>query len=177
MTILKNYFEQYILALFLIVIFFILLPVYIEKDSQPRVLYSNWYYVDGLVAQGIFGELEEVIFDSRTIGIGGSAFSNASFIKHVEIHNNITFIGQDAFRNCTLKNIYIPSSVKTIQTNAFQGCEYLTIYTSFNSADELPESWYFRYRSGGQYFTYKFINIVYGYSRDEYEMIKDDKLN
>ncbi len=56
----------------------------------------------------------------------GSAFSNNTYLKKVELNNNIKIIPNFAFSNCSnLTEITIPNSVTEIGIQAFFGCKNL----------------------------------------------------
>lgn len=68
--------------------------------------------------------------------IGYGAFSNCSFIKHMELSDRITTIEGCAFFHCDqLEELNIPNSVASIGKHAFQKCESLK---SINLPAQMP---------------------------------------
>ena len=72
---------------------------------------------------------DSVIYNGKTYqvtSIGNSAFYDSS-LTSVTIGNNVTSIGQEAFRKCSaLTSVIIGKSVTSIGENAFEGCSSLT---------------------------------------------------
>ncbi len=57
--------------------------------------------------------------------IEASAFCNCAYLSRVTLHN-ATYIGSDAFRNCTsFKEILLPDTLVSIGSEAFRGCSKL----------------------------------------------------
>lgn len=58
--------------------------------------------------------------------IGESAFNGCTILANVTLGNGVTSIGRNAFLRCkALTSMDIGSSVRTIESNAFSGCEAL----------------------------------------------------
>lgn len=61
-----------------------------------------------------------------TMEIGCGAFADSE-IDNVILHNNITIIGDYAFRDChTLTEIRLPDKLRKLSSTAFEGCENLS---------------------------------------------------
>ncbi len=70
--------------------------------------------------------LNKIDWPKNLTTIDDFAFNECAFTSII-IPNNVTIIGQCAFRWClNLNSITIPSSTKYIMNNAFKGCENLT---------------------------------------------------
>lgn len=68
-----------------------------------------------------------IIPDSITY-IGNQAFKNCTSLILIEVGSKLDTIGYDAFYQCTsLKELYIPANVKSIGDEAFYGCKKLTV--------------------------------------------------
>ena len=87
-------------------------------------------------------------FDIPVVGIDDHAFENdypyfddpSCTITSITIPNSVTWIGEEAFANCTaLKSVNIPNSVMTIRSNAFTGCTALTSITFPGSLTAIGE--------------------------------------
>ena len=107
--------------------------------------------------------LEEINLGSKLKTIGDEAFYDCRRLKQLHLPNTVTTIGEEAFTNCrslqsliipkgvqtlgndssvgfgmfenckSLKEITIPSSVGSIQSNAFDGCNQVTILAKADS--------------------------------------------
>lgn len=56
---------------------------------------------------------------------GGALRKYIGSLTQVEIPNNVTVIGAEAFANTAITYVYIPSNVIEIKFGAFKGCKYL----------------------------------------------------
>lgn len=75
--------------------------------------------------------LTDITFSTsgKLASIGESAFSSCDALVQVALPEGVTSIGKDAFRqydNSKLHHIYIPKSVQTIGSRAFNGSPYLS---------------------------------------------------
>lgn len=79
-------------------------------------------------------KLSKIVMDHTTItNLSYSAFENCTSLKEVYLPESLETIEMGAFKNCTsLSNISLPSKVKEIRKNAFEGCSLLKTL-------ELPE--------------------------------------
>ena len=69
-------------------------------------------------------------FNDDVTSVGNYAFRSCSLLTSVTIGSGVTSIGNYAFQNCTsLISINIPSSVTSIGNNAFDDCSSLTSVT------------------------------------------------
>ena len=91
--------------------------------------------VKGLMDYGVDNKLfylnkeliTALIIPNDVTRIGDSAFRNCSSLTSVVIPNNVTSIGISAFRDCSsLMEIVVPDSVTSIGVAAFYGCNNLT---------------------------------------------------
>ena len=71
----------------------------------------------------------------ETIKIGVEAFDQAK-VQTVTFAPNskVSYIGEDAFNECAITEITIPTSVETIGSNAFKGCTGLIILLGYDAA-------------------------------------------
>lgn len=77
--------------------------------------------------------LKKMLIPISVTSIGNSAFAMCSNLSRLDIPNSVSYIGEGAFFSCGLKNIVMPSSLKKIEDDTFQGCSEL-------SGIELPPS-------------------------------------
>ncbi len=100
--------------------------------SIPRITYTYDKDIEGYVVEKVYGNSEsytiKAMYNDKPVKkIGKRAFEGLD-VKNIyfEKDSNLEVIASAAFRNCTkLKSIYIPSSVKTIYDNVFNGCSSL----------------------------------------------------
>ena len=84
--------------------------------------------------------LEQLHLPNTVTAIGEEAFTNCRSLQRLVIPNGVQTLGNDSsvgfgmFENCkSLKEITIPSSVGSIQSNAFDGCDQVTILAKADS--------------------------------------------
>ena len=87
---------------------------------------TDYDLVDGGVS--IYGASKLVIDGSKIEQIGSYAFSSSE-LTSVVIEYGVTTIEIGEFSSSSLENITIPSSVKDIYSDAFDGCSSLTSIT------------------------------------------------
>ena len=61
----------------------------------------------------------------KVVGIGNYAFRNCTFLKSIELNENIRFVGAYAFYGSGLVNVNIPSETEQIGDFAFANCALL----------------------------------------------------
>ena len=90
--------------------------------------------ITGYVGDGYYVAIPDSIDGTKVTTIGEDAFQGSG-IYGVSIPSSVTEIEKYAFVDCYyLEVAYIPSTVKTIGTGAFNGCDNLTIYYSGTSS-------------------------------------------
>ena len=96
-------------------------------------------------AVGIFGDdITSVVIPDTVTYIGDNAFSNCSSLIGIKISDSVTSIGESAFSNCSsLKEVIIPDSVKSIGDNAFYNCSSLESVELSNNIKELSGTFTF----------------------------------
>ncbi len=65
----------------------------------------------------------------RVVGIGDYAFRNCSYLRSLELHEGIRYIGAYAFYGSSLVNVVVPPEVESIGDYAFAGCKSLVAIT------------------------------------------------
>jgi len=72
-------------------------------------------------------ELLEVSFNSQISTIGDYAFKDAVKLHKIfdKTSDNIVSIGKEAFYNCNISNVYIPTKLTTLGDNVFEQCSKL----------------------------------------------------
>lgn len=97
----------------------------IEVDSKNPYYYSHGNCLIQTDTRSLIKGCKNSEIPQEVTEIGDYAFINSS-ITQVIIPNGVTRIGMDAFRGCKeLLSIEIPSTVKTIEQDAFYQCESL----------------------------------------------------
>ncbi len=108
--------------------------VYIyEGLDLTKIVKENdfeYYISDNAMLLNYSGELNKVeipltINNYLVTKIGNSAFLKLETLEEVIIGQNVTLIGDKAFRETGLTHVEIPSSVKEIGVYSFSGCESL----------------------------------------------------
>ena len=113
----------------------------IGKDPNSFVINTNvtipssieyggkQYSVTSIGDQAFNGsDLTSVTIGNNVTSIGQEAFKGCSGLTSVNIGDNVTSIGQSAFYGCSeLTSVNIPNSVKYIEEATFSGCIYSLI--------------------------------------------------
>ena len=74
----------------------------------------------------------KVVFPSTLKVIGTKAFSYNNRLQAIKIKEGVTTIGANAFDYSQLKSVELPSTLQTIQANAFNGCYDITSITCYS---------------------------------------------
>lgn len=89
--------------------------------------------ITAYLGSGRYVAIPERIDGTTVSTIGESAFYNTE-VRYISIPTYVTKIEDYAFADCYgLERVYIPSSVKTISSTAFDGCDDLIIYAPSSS--------------------------------------------
>jgi hypothetical protein len=115
-----------------------------DRDSVTAVLDS----ADGTLTIRGRGKMKDfawfnttsiinVVIANEVTYIGNYAFKHCGRIKSVTISNSVEIIGQYAFSNTGLISITIPNSVATIKSGAFAYCERLKSIILSNNVTEI----------------------------------------
>ncbi|MDE6791562.1 MAG: leucine-rich repeat domain-containing protein [Muribaculaceae bacterium] len=67
--------------------------------------------------------------DLKVAGIGTEAFKSCSQLDHVIVGNNVTTIGESAFRSSSVEEVALGENVTSIRQSAFNGCSSLAKIT------------------------------------------------
>ena len=73
--------------------------------------------------------LRSIILPNELIRIGESAFESCESLRSLEGANSLLSIGRYAFKKCGFVELALPSSVTTIDENAFRDCKALVSIT------------------------------------------------
>lgn len=125
----------------------------------------------------------KIILPESLRTIGDRAFSGNYRLEEIEFNEGLIRIGQLAFSECnTLLSLNLPSTLQTIQSNAFENCYYISNITcnatepptiqsnSFNGvakdnfALEVPEASIIRYQTEVGWSDFKRITAHYDFS-------------
>ena len=111
----------------------------IEVDSKNPYYYSHGNCLIQTDTRSLIKGCKNSEIPQEVTEIGDYAFTNSS-ITQVIIPNGVTRIGNAAFGECNaLLSIEIPSSVKTIERNAFNRCESLKKVILNDGLEEIKE--------------------------------------
>lgn len=70
--------------------------------------------------------LTSVTFKDGVRYINDSAFEDCTALSSVTFGNGLLYVGDEAFRHTAVKNITLPTSLRSIESTAFYSCESLT---------------------------------------------------
>ena len=116
-----------------------------EREAEiARKRADNFYAMKFVRSNGVLtqynGSDENVVLPDDVTIIGDGAFRQSG-IKSIVFSKNIKEIGKNAFANCTaLKTVVIPKTVERIGTGAFRQCGNLVSVTVQTRVDELPDN-------------------------------------
>ena len=116
-----------------------------ERDAEiARKRADNLYNMKFVRSNGVLtqynGSDETVVLPDDVTAIGDGAFRQSG-IKSIVFPKNIKTIGKNAFANCAaLQTVVIPHTVETIGTGAFRQCGNLVSVTVQTRIDELPDN-------------------------------------
>ena len=100
---------------------------------------NNIVYADKWIIGSKGTVASNVVFRNNTKGIADYALYYNGNIVDVSIPVSVNYVGNGAFSNCpSIKRIWIPLSVTSIEAQAFAACSSLTIYVQ---AASKPEGW------------------------------------
>ena len=102
-------------------------------------------YTGSPYLKDIFGiQVKKYTIGNNVTSIGESAFKGCSALTSVTIPNSVTSIGNNAFKGCyALISVIIPNSVTNIGRSAFENCSALTSVTIGNSVTNIGNSAFF----------------------------------
>ena len=121
----------YLLTRLLIVIIFLLSPIFIY--SKPYLIYEKQdnsyvvrYYTIGVLKKDKELEIPSEYKNKPVVGIRGDVFKNIHTLERIYLPQTITEIRGGAFEYCTnLKQINLPNGITEIHGNTFEGCSSL----------------------------------------------------
>ena len=96
-------------------------------NRQINYPFNNWMIAsssDGAFAVSKSGSLKEITLGDQVTTLTDYMFAGAG-IKSINL-NKVTTIGEGAFCDTSIESITIPSTVESVELNAFWGCESLS---------------------------------------------------
>ena len=115
----------------------------IKVDEGNRVYDSrnNCNAIINTASNELYIGCKNTTIPNNVTSIGEQAFRGCTGLKSITIPNSVTSIGERAFCNCTgLASITIPNSVTSIAYMAFYGCSSLTSVTIPNSVTDIGDN-------------------------------------
>ena len=121
------------------------LEIEIQKKSSPECKNLEWSIEKGVLTISGSGnmtednnsfmapwasrkdEIKRVVIESGITSIGDKAFADCTRLVSAELPESIEVIGEDAFANTALSEIFIPSRVTEIKARTFMDCYRLRI--------------------------------------------------
>ena len=89
----------------------------------------------------VYAGIEEVLLPVTLKEIGSQAFLKTSQLKTIEIPENVSTIGQEAFRESGITTVKLPNGVTNIASRAFYYCPELAEVTTYGSTfNDDPEA-------------------------------------
>ena len=89
----------------------------------------------------VYAGIEEVLLPVTLKEIGSQAFLKTSQLKTIEIPENVSTIGQEAFRESGITTVKLPNGVTNIASRAFYYCPELAAVTTYGSTfNDDPEA-------------------------------------
>ncbi|MBQ8749734.1 MAG: leucine-rich repeat protein [Clostridia bacterium] len=104
------------------------------KKTDDFILYENGTFVvlDGvreitksIITTDIKSKISKVILPKSVEIIGDYAFNNAHNLEEIYFNNGLRQIGKFAFGGSSLKVVDLPEGLSCIESDAFNGCEFL----------------------------------------------------
>ncbi|MBD5333749.1 MAG: leucine-rich repeat protein [Bacteroides sp.] len=135
---------------------FLITNRYYGTNYCPKVLILR----DGVTKIEVFGsdegnekELETIIFPESLDSIGKNAFSGCTNLKNINLPNNIQIIDEGAFAGTSFcpDTLYLPSALKTYNTNSFPIKNGQTIILGSNVSNFNNRSWYLKKTTNATY--------------------------
>ena len=147
---------------------FVYSPVYFEYiDSEDAYTVS---YLCGDLPGGVL-EFPEIFAGCDVISIKDHAFASNTKIKEVILPSSLKSIGIGAFSNSAIESVYIPEGVEYIGSGAFSGCAALITVdiksdVEFEFTDVFADCNSIQHEQyfGAYYFRNTFISAIEGYT-------------
>ena len=99
------------------------------QDNLKKIIIPEGVRLSGERIFAYCSNLTEVILPADLKELPTSTFNHTTNLKTITIPDTVSLIGNSAFASSGIEEIYIPSSVKIIETNAFIKCQNLhTVY-------------------------------------------------
>ena len=117
-----------------------------DTQAQPSIPYTYTVLEEGVIITGYVGQADKISLPAQidglpVVGIGRDAFRQCA-LKEIVIPNTVKRIDWFAFyQSPLLERVAIPSGVTMIEYGAFDGCDRLTVFCEKNSyADRYARS-------------------------------------
>lgn len=99
-------------------------PITNEHNLKYKIV-DNKVIITGVDSDVTYIEIPDEIEEKPVTKIADNAFYSNTNLVYVKLGSNIKTLGQKAFAGSSIKEITIPSSVKSVETNCFENCKNL----------------------------------------------------
>ena len=117
-----------------------------KNNALYKSINGDLYTKDGkTLIQYSIGKIDtSFVITTNVTSIEACAFLNANYLTSINIPDNITYIGDDIFRNCSgLAEVTIGNGLKSISDSTFYNCDSLITITIPDSITVI-DNWAFR---------------------------------
>jgi hypothetical protein len=117
-----------------------LTSINVDSDNSIYDSRDNCNAIIETASNTLIAGCQNTVIPNNVTSIGEGAFRSCSGLTSIMIPNSVTSIGEDAFRDCSnLTSVTIGNSVTSIGGNAFSNCSGLTSVTIPNSVTRLGD--------------------------------------
>lgn len=123
------------------------LTFYKHNDLYTTVIYKNGsissYNIVGMLDSSLITNLSDAVFvevGKKVTSISGDSFRDCSSLTSVVLHDEVSSIGENAFRNSGLTSISLPSALTRIEESLFEDCFNLSNITIQDGVTDISGS-------------------------------------
>ena len=102
----------------------------VEKNNGVLEFPEGVTFIRGLESgamRNVKAVMRKIVFPSTLKVLGGYCFNNIKLEEGIELPEGLEVIGYDALHTCSIPSLYIPSTVKFIDSSAFKNNEIGTL--------------------------------------------------